>query len=153
MSTTVALMRDRSRPLRQTGRHSGGRNFGGVRTQAGSELSRQVSVDLKPDADLSKSRGCPGHWSSSLPFSSANKGSPWRAATQARQPHGRPPTLTRQRNSIAEPPWGSQRQRRPPSQKHVLYRRAACYVDRIFRQLLRACRERPRSRCPSVTVT
>ena len=33
MSITVALMRDRSRTLCQTGRHSGGRNFGGVRTQ------------------------------------------------------------------------------------------------------------------------
>ena len=93
MSTTVALMLDRSRPLCQTGGHSGGRDFGGVRTQAGSELSRQVPVDLKPDADLNKSRGCPGHWSSSLPFSSANKARPWRAATQARQLHGRTPTL------------------------------------------------------------
>ena len=94
MSTTVALMRDRSRPLCQTGGPSGGRNFGGVRTQAGSELSRQVPVDLKPDADLNKSRGCPGHWSSSLPFSSANKGRPRRAATQAPQPHGRTHTYS-----------------------------------------------------------
>ena len=83
MSTTVALMHDRSRPLCQTDRHSGGRNFGGVRTQAGSKLSRQVPVDLKPDADLNEGRGAPGHWSSSLSFSSANKGRSWRAATQA----------------------------------------------------------------------
>ena len=72
MSITVAVMRDRSRTLCQTGRHSGGRNFGGVRTQAGSKLSRQVPVDLKPDADLNEGRGAPGHWSSSLAFPSGN---------------------------------------------------------------------------------
>src|SRR5215471_58934 len=37
-------------------------------SSAGSELSRQVPVDLKPDADLNEGRGCPGHWSSSLAF-------------------------------------------------------------------------------------
>ena len=73
MSATVAWMHDRSRPLCQTDRHSGVRNFGGVRTQAGSELSRQVPVNLEPDADLNEGRGCPGHWSSSLPFLSVNK--------------------------------------------------------------------------------
>jgi hypothetical protein len=52
-------------------------------TSAGSELSRQVPVDLKPDADLNEGRGCPGHWSSSLAFSSGNKVRSWRAATQA----------------------------------------------------------------------
>ena len=40
---------------------------------AGSELSRQVPVDLKPDADLNEGRGCPGHWSCSLAFQSSNK--------------------------------------------------------------------------------
>src|SRR5215467_15751338 len=35
---------------------------------AGSELSRQVPVDLEPDADLNEGRGAPGHWSSSLAF-------------------------------------------------------------------------------------
>src|SRR5262249_45565289 len=29
--------------------------------QMGSELSRQVPVDLEADADLNKGRGCPGH--------------------------------------------------------------------------------------------
>jgi hypothetical protein len=29
---------------------------------AGSELSRQVSVDLEADADLNEGRGGPGHW-------------------------------------------------------------------------------------------
>src|SRR5262245_32105892 len=74
-------------------------------TSAGSELSRQVPVDLKPDADLNEGRGCPGHWSSSLAFSSGNKIRSWRAATQA-------PTTTRedahsytqQENSIADCP-------------------------------------------------
>src|SRR5215471_19849351 len=42
-------------------------------SSAGSELSRQVPVDLKPDADLNEGRGCPGHWSSSLAFQSCNK--------------------------------------------------------------------------------
>src|SRR5260370_3426003 len=39
----------------------------------GSELSRQVPVDLEPDADLNEGRGCPGHWLSSLAFPSGNK--------------------------------------------------------------------------------
>jgi hypothetical protein len=30
---------------------------------AGSELSRQVPVDLEADADLNEGRRCPGHWS------------------------------------------------------------------------------------------
>src|SRR6516165_11732550 len=37
-------------------------------TSAGSELSRQVAVDLEADADLNEGRGAPGHWSSSLAF-------------------------------------------------------------------------------------
>jgi hypothetical protein len=36
---------------------------------AGSELSRQVPVDLEADADLNEGRGCPGHWSSFLSVS------------------------------------------------------------------------------------
>src|SRR6266849_5546218 len=41
----------------------------GRRTNAaGSELSRQVPVDLEADADLNEGRGAPGHWSSSLAF-------------------------------------------------------------------------------------
>jgi hypothetical protein len=28
----------------------------------GSELSRQIAVDLESDADLDEGRGCPGHW-------------------------------------------------------------------------------------------
>src|ERR1700730_12376465 len=37
-------------------------------TSAGSELGRQVAVDLEADADLNEGRGAPGHWSSSLAF-------------------------------------------------------------------------------------
>ena len=37
-------------------------------TSAGSELSRQIPVDLEADADLNERRGAPGHWSSSLAF-------------------------------------------------------------------------------------
>jgi hypothetical protein len=58
-------------------------------TAAGLELSRQVPVDLEPDADLNEGRGCPGHWSSSLAFSSCytlDRGTPPRKPPQ---PHGR----------------------------------------------------------------
>jgi hypothetical protein len=108
MSITVALMRDRSRTLCQTGRHSGGRNFGGVRTQAGSELSRQVPVDLKPDADLNEGRGAPGHWSSSLAFPSGNtldRGTPPRKPPQPhRRKHRRAYSA---REFYCRPPSGS----------------------------------------------
>jgi hypothetical protein len=33
---------------------------------AGSELGRQIPVNLQADADLNEDRGCPGHWSTSL---------------------------------------------------------------------------------------
>jgi hypothetical protein len=49
---------------------------------AGSELSRQVPVDLEADADLNEGRRCPGHWSFSLAFLKAQVKSP-RAAAQA----------------------------------------------------------------------
>jgi hypothetical protein len=52
-------------------------------TSVGSELSRQVPVDLEADADLNEGRGAPGHWSLPYRFSSTNKGRSWRAATQA----------------------------------------------------------------------
>src|SRR2546425_13018158 len=42
-------------------------------TAAGSELSRQVPVDLEADADLNEGRGAPGHWSCSSAFQSCNK--------------------------------------------------------------------------------
>src|SRR5262249_37576184 len=65
MTATVAWMRERMRasaatpsgPLVQVGASS-----------AGSELSRQVPVDLEADADLNEGRGAPSHWSSSLRF-------------------------------------------------------------------------------------
>ena len=40
------------------------------RRRAGSELGRQIPVDLQADADLNEDRGCPGHSSSSLTFPS-----------------------------------------------------------------------------------
>src|SRR5215472_18476131 len=52
-------------------------------SSAGSELSRQVPVDLEADADLNEGWGCPGHWSSS--FCRVTQGRSWRAATQG--PH------------------------------------------------------------------
>src|SRR5215831_13487559 len=52
-------------------------------TSVGSELSRQIPVDLEADADLNEGWGCPGHWSSS--FSRVTQGRSWRAATQG--PH------------------------------------------------------------------
>jgi hypothetical protein len=75
----------------------------GCASSAGSELSRQVPVDLKPDADLNEGRGCPGHCSSSLAFQSSNKldrGTPsrkppqqhWRTHTySAKEFYYRPP--------------------------------------------------------------
>jgi hypothetical protein len=36
------------------------------RKWAGSELGRQIPVDLQADADLNEGGGCPGHWSPSL---------------------------------------------------------------------------------------
>src|SRR5262245_65369726 len=74
-------------------------------SSVGSELSRQVPVDLKPDADLNEGRGCPGHWSSSLAFQSSNK---LDRGTPSRKPpsnHTGGPTLT-QGNSIAHRPMG-----------------------------------------------
>ena len=38
------------------------------RRRAGSELGRQIPVDLQAYADLNEDRGCPGHSSSSLTF-------------------------------------------------------------------------------------
>src|SRR5262249_36710137 len=72
-------------------------------SSAGSELSRQVPVDLKPQADLNEGRGCPGHCLSSLAFQSSNKldrGTPsrkppqqhWRTHTySAKEFYYRPP--------------------------------------------------------------
>src|SRR5262249_34305790 len=39
----------------------------------GSELGRQIAVDLEADADLNEDRGCPGHWKPSLEFLNGNK--------------------------------------------------------------------------------
>jgi hypothetical protein len=68
------------------------------RRRAGSELGRQIPVDLQADADLNEDRGCPGHSSSSLTFPS-NKLSlqvrSRRAPTQA------PAITTRERASTA----------------------------------------------------
>jgi hypothetical protein len=68
---------------------------------AGSELSRQVPVDLEPDADLNEGRGAPSHWSSSLAFPSSNKVD---RATPPHKPRQPPYTqFTQQGNSIAGP--------------------------------------------------
>src|SRR5215469_12994944 len=72
----------------------------GVRSSVGSELCRQVPVDLKPDADLNEGRGCPGHWSSSLAFQSSNKLDRGTPSRKPRHTGGR--TLTQ----IADRPMG-----------------------------------------------
>src|SRR5215475_11610641 len=89
--TGVARYAERAAPFRT------------AQNAAGSELSRQVPVDLEPDADLNEGRGCPGHWSSSLAFQSSNKldrGTPsrkppqqhWRTHTySAKEFYYRPP--------------------------------------------------------------
>src|SRR5262249_32449103 len=71
--------------------------------QNAAELSRQVPVDLEPDADLNEGRGAPGHCSPSLAFQSSNKldrGTPsrkppqqhWRTHTySAKEFYSRPP--------------------------------------------------------------
>src|SRR6516164_324585 len=65
MSATVAWMREHTRasPVTPSGPPVQVRA-----SSAGSELSRQVPVDLEPDADLNEGRGAPGHWWSSLAF-------------------------------------------------------------------------------------
>ena len=83
MTAKIARMRGRARFARQAG--------GPIQDRAtaeGSELSRQVPVDLEADADLNEGRGAPGHWSSSLAFPSSNtldRGTPPRKPPQ----HGR----------------------------------------------------------------
>jgi hypothetical protein len=61
------------------------------RRKWGSELGRQIPVDLQADADLNKSRGCPGHSSSSLSPSDRRcvQVRSGRVATQAPQPRGK----------------------------------------------------------------
>ena len=59
MNAKIIRMRGRARFARQAG--------GPIQDcapAAGSELSRQVPVDLEADADLNEGRGAPGHWSS-----------------------------------------------------------------------------------------
>ena len=78
-----------------------------VRATSGSELSRQVPVDLKADADLNEGRGAPGHWS--LPYHSRVPTKVDRAGQLRKplQPQGRTHTLlTQQGNSIADRPAG-----------------------------------------------
>src|SRR5262249_28705978 len=64
MTATVAWTRE----LRRLARTPSGPPVQLRATSAGSELSRQVPVDLEADADLNEGRGAPGHWSCSLAF-------------------------------------------------------------------------------------
>jgi len=101
MTATVAWMRERMRTSAAT---PSGSPVQVRASSAGSELSRQVPVDLEPDADLNEGRGAPGHWSSSLAFPSSNKidrGTPPRKPAQPRG--GSTDALTQQGNSIAGP--------------------------------------------------
>src|SRR6516165_5521640 len=80
----------------------------GCASSAGSELSRQVPVDLKPDADLNEGRGCPGHCSSSLAFQSSNKldrGTPPRKPRN--QTGGNTHAVYSAREFYCRPPLGS----------------------------------------------
>jgi hypothetical protein len=70
---------------------------------AGSELSRQVPVDLEADADLNEGRGAPGHWSSSLAFQSSNK---LDRGTPSRKPR-KDAHLLSKRILLETLPWGS----------------------------------------------
>src|SRR5262245_36131795 len=65
MTATVAWMRECMRASAATPSESPVQVGA---TSAGSELSRQVPVDLEADADLNEGRGAPGHWSSALRF-------------------------------------------------------------------------------------
>src|SRR5262247_1708721 len=80
MSATVAWMREHTRasPVTPSGPPVQVRA-----SSAGSELSRQVPIDLEADADLNEGRGAPGHWSSSLAFMNENVKSE-RAGAQCR---------------------------------------------------------------------
>src|SRR5262249_2169518 len=65
MTATVAWRRERMRASAAT---ASGPPVQVRASSAGSELGRQVPVDLEADADLNEGRGGPGHWSSSLTF-------------------------------------------------------------------------------------
>jgi hypothetical protein len=56
------------------------------RRKAGSELGRQIPVDLQADADLNEGRGCPGHSSSSSTFPSDKQKSTLNQGAQPRKP-------------------------------------------------------------------
>src|SRR6266446_3568134 len=90
-------MRNRMRPLPAT---PNGPPVQVCATAAGSELSRQVSVDLEPDADLNEGRGCPGHWSSSLAFPTSNKLDRGTPPRKPPQPRGRKHTRSLLSNGI-----------------------------------------------------
>ena len=106
MTTRIAWMRSRTGVARYAERAA---PFRTAQNAAGSELSRQVPVDLEPDADLNEGRGCPGHWSSSLAFPSSStldRGTPLRkprnhaggsthAVYSAREFYCRPPLGSR----------------------------------------------------------
>jgi hypothetical protein len=101
MTARIAWMRPRARGARHAKRAPPVQ----VRaSSAGSELSRQVPVDLEPDADLKEGRGAPGHWSCSLAFQSGDKLDRGTPPRKPPAPHGR--TLTQQGNSIAGRPVG-----------------------------------------------
>jgi uncharacterized protein (TIGR02246 family) len=70
---------------------------------AGSELSRQVPVDLEPDTDLNEGRGCPGHGSSSLAFLDEQVKSEQAAAQAPRE--RRVPTNSENRYNSRQHPW------------------------------------------------
>src|SRR5215831_11603393 len=91
--TGVARYAERAAPFRT------------AQNAAGSELSRQVPVDLEPDADLNEGRGCPGHWSSSLAFPSSNK---LDRGTPPRKPrnHGRKHTRCLLKGILLQAPVG-----------------------------------------------
>ena len=73
MTATVAWMRECMRASAATPSESPVQVGA---TSAGSELSRQIPIDLKPDADLNEGRGAPGHWSPSLRFLNEYDGPP-----------------------------------------------------------------------------
>ena len=90
MTATVAWMRE---PVRASAATSSGTPVQVRASSAGSELSRQVPVDLEADADLNEGRGAPGHWSCSSAFQSGDKldrGTPPRKP----RPHGRTHTYS-----------------------------------------------------------
>jgi hypothetical protein len=72
------------------------------RRKWGSELGRQIPVDLQADADLNEGRGCPGHSSSSLTFRRDKRKCRLDQGPQPRNPRQQPRRRERRRRLVSK---------------------------------------------------